>query len=156
MQTCEFLENVSALAGRPTDTPHCLVPTLALSKFTWNCLVLPLKTETPAWRPSADVHRQTRASLGSGREELWFPAVTPRQPLPHPGAGSGWQRSRLWVPTCAVGPSASVLTHGGRAHSTSVGCEVTKLDYFKGVALDVGGCPRLVPYLCSPNSLSWV
>lgn len=46
-----------------------------------------------------------------------------------------------------------MLTHGGRPHSASTGCHGTKLDYFKGAAVDVGRCQGLVPYLCSPNSL---
>lgn len=148
------------MAGRPTETLHRWVPRLTLSKFTWNRLVPPLKTEAPAWRPSAVAGRQTHASLGSGWEELWVPAVTSREPLPHLGAahpGRVWRRAdwlgALWAPTCGVGPSGSLLTHSGRAHSARVGCDVTKLDYFKGTALDVGGCQRLVPYLCSPNSL---
>lgn len=150
------------MAGRPTETLHRWVPRLTLSKFTWNRLVPPLKTEAPAWRPSAVAGRQTHASLGSGWEELWVPAVTSREPLPHlgaahPGPGRVWRRAdwlgALWAPTCGVGPTASVLTHSGPAHSACVGCDVTKLDYFKGTALDVGGCQRLVPYLCSPNSL---
>lgn len=46
-----------------------------------------------------------------------------------------------------------MLTHGGRPHSASAGCHGTKLDYFKGAAVDVGRCQGLVPYFCSPNSL---
>lgn len=115
MQSCEFLENIPALAGGPTEILYCLVLRLTLSKFPWDCLVLPFKTEAPAWRPERGDPLQPLAdkpepAWGLAGQSSGSPLGPHGSPSPTPGRltqgrAGGWQRRRLAAGPCESPPA---------------------------------------------------